>query len=136
VVVGSGTQFTANSNIGDKIIFNISDSTRKLQIKEITAIANDGNLTIDSNTSFVVAIPSTINVSSNVIVGNTLFGNVAVSDIIRTNVAGNAQTSIVTATSAGGVTVNTVFSINATNVLMAVYPSMNGASYSIVKAPN
>lgn len=136
LLVGAGTQFTANANVGDKIVFNISDSSRKLQIKEIKTIANNGNLTMDSNTSFVVAVPSTINVGSNVIVGNTLFGNVAVTDIIRTKVAGNAQTSIVTATGAASVTVNTVFNINATNVLMVVYPSQNGASYSIVKATN
>lgn len=135
-LVGTGTQFTANASIGDKIIFNISDSTRKLQIKEIKAIANAGNLTMDSNTLFIWAEPSVINVSSNVIVGADLFGNVAVNDIVKSNVAGNAQTSIVTATAAGSVTVNTVFNINASNVLLMVYPSQNNASYKIIKAPN
>lgn len=134
-VVGSGTHFTANAAIGDKIIFNISDSTRKLQVKEITAIANDGNLTIDSNTSFVWEFPSTINVASQNIISTTIFGNVAVNDILKTNVAGNSQTSIVTATGAGFVTVNTTFNINASNVLLLVFPSQNGASYSIIKKP-
>jgi len=136
LLVGTGTQFTANASVSDKIVFNIADSSRKLQIKEITAIANNGNLTMDSNTSFIITVPSIVNTGSHVIASNALFGNVAVNDIIRTNIAGNAQTSIVTATAAGSINVNTTFSINASNVLMVVYPSHNGASYSIVKTPN
>jgi hypothetical protein len=136
LLVGSGTQFSANATVGDKIIFNISDSTRKLQVKEIKAIANAGNLTMDSNTVWIFEFPITINTAANTMTSNLLFGNVAVNDIVQTNVAGNAQTSIVQTTSAGSLTVNTVFSMNASNVLLLVFPSQNAASYKIVKAAN
>lgn len=133
LLVGTGTQFTTNAAIGDLVVFNPSDSTRKLQVKQITAIANAGNLTMESNTLFIFSQPVVVNTSSNVIVGTNLFGNVAVNDILVMNVAGNVQTAIVQTTTSGSLTVNTVFNANAT-LMLDVYPSLNAASYKIIKS--
>ena len=61
-------------------------------------------------------------------------GNVATNDIILVNVGGsNAQTSIVTDVSYWSIFVNTTFNMDSTNLMMTVYPSINAASYSVIK---
>lgn len=132
IVAGTGTSFASNANIGDLIVFNTTDTTRKLQIKSITAFLNAGNILIDSNTSFVWTLGANVTSGSNLIISPSVQGNIAVNDLLMLNVAGNAQSAIVrNVINANALNVNTVFNSTNTGLMMTVFPSINGASYTI-----
>ena len=132
-VSGSGTNFGTVGVANDFISFNTSDSTRALQTKRIVSVINTSYVLVESNTSFTyINLGSVVN-GANTIIANGAFGSIAVNDILKTNVAGNAQTSIVQVVSANTISVNTIFSSNATNVVIQVFPSINTASYSILR---
>ncbi len=133
VITGSGTNFGIIGNVGDLIVFNTSDSSRYLQTKLITGINNANSINVESNSLFVFENLVNVSNGANTIIGNYLYGNVAVSDIVSLNVSGNLINSIVQTVSANTLTVNTIFASNSTNLVMLVYPYIVNASYSIVR---
>jgi hypothetical protein len=132
-----GTVFSsANVVAGDMIVFNTSDTTRRLQTKLITAVVSNTSLNLESNTQFVYDFLVSVTAGSNVIVStNTDFiGNIAVSDIVLLNVANTLVYSNVVGVTSNELTVNTVFASNSANLLMAVEPNIVNASYQIISS--
>ncbi len=132
---GSGTNFGVVGNVGDIIVFNTSDSSRKLQSKTIVQVVTPSICVVESNTTFFHTYLARVTNTSNVITATNVLGNIAVNDIISLNVAGNAQTAIIQVVTQNTLSVNTVFQANASNLVLVVYPSINAASYAIVQPP-
>jgi len=51
-VVGTGTHFTSNANVGDLLIINYGLSNRE-QIKTITSIVDNTHIILESNTKLL-----------------------------------------------------------------------------------
>lgn len=85
VVIGLGTSFVTDNIVnGSLIIFNTSDTSRRLQAKQILTVVNDTILYTESNTAFPWLETVSISNSSNVIIstGNDFIGNIAVNDVV------------------------------------------------------
>jgi len=128
-VIGNGTSFTSFSN-GD--LFILSTGGRQ-QTKQISSISNATTLYLESNTYYFAPDRLTTN-STNIVVSTAGTTNLAANDIIQTNINGNAQTSLVISVNGGTgvIQLNTRFTTNTTNVPYVVYPTFNGASYSVL----
>jgi hypothetical protein len=132
-----GTSFsTEGVQVGDLIVFNTSDTTRRLQSKLITAVVSDTSLNLESNTMFTYDFLVSVSNSSNVITSsNTDFiGNIAVNDTVVLFVNNALVFSNVENVTDNQLTVNTVFTQNSTNLLMSVQPDIVNASYQIVSS--
>ena len=136
VVVGTGTTWAANGiQTNDIIVFNTSDSSRRLQAKRITGVTNT-SLNVESNTQFAYDYLVRVSNGSNTIFtsGTDFIGNVAIRDIVLVNASGNLIYSNVTAVTPSTLTVNTVFGTNSSNMVMLVLPYLVNCSYQIVSA--
>lgn len=132
IIFGVGTTFIGNVAAGD--LFTIAyNQTNRSQTKEVIEVLNDTSLMLESNTFYFG--PDRLNTTngSNVLISTATSTNLAANDIIKTNISGNAQTSLVVSTSGANVTVNTVFTTNSTNVPYVAYPSFANVDYSILK---
>jgi hypothetical protein len=133
---GTGTDFGVVGNVGDMIIFNTSDDTRKLQAKLITAVVNTTTINLESNTTFAF-YPGNVTSGSNTITANYAYGNIAPLDIVKVNVNNNVITCNVLSL-AGQNTIYTdqTFAANGNNLVIMVYPLIVNASYAIVEDAN
>jgi hypothetical protein len=134
-LTASGTTFLSEGvNVGDMIIFNTSDTTRRLQSKLITAVGSNTSLNLESNTMFTYDNLVSVTNTSNVIVsvGTDFIGNIAVNDVVLLNVANTLTYSLVLGVGSNNLTVNTVFAHNCANMVMGVQPDIVAASYQIV----
>lgn len=137
VVTGIGTTFLAdNIQANSIIVFNTSDSSRRLQAKIITHVNSNTSLNVESNTEFAYDHLVSVTNTSNVITSsaNNLIGNIAALDVVVMNVAGTLKYSNVQSVGPTSLTVNTVFSSNQTSLVMLVLPTISGAAYKILGA--
>ena len=133
-ILGSGTNFGTIGNVGDLIVFNTSDSTRKTQAKLITYVVSNTYCVIESNTMFAHYAYGNVTNTSNVITATNVYGNIGIGDIVALNVNNtNLTYYLVQTVNQNSLSVNTTFSTNAANLLILVYPSINNASYTIVQ---
>ena len=132
---GTQNSFGSVGNVGDMVVFNTTDSSRRLHTKTITGIGNGNIAYLDANTNFIFTNPANVTNTSNVIVSTNVLGNIAVNDLVQLNVNGNIQLSLVQVVAQNSLSVNTIFQVNVSNIMLSVFPSMNGASYTIVQAP-
>lgn len=135
IIYGVGTNFGTTGNVGDIIIFNTSDTSRREQAKIITNVSNVNAITVESNTMFFHYTLGSTAASSNVVSAVNVYGNIAVGDLIAVDVNNNSNIvfSNVLAVSQNSITGNTVFGAAYSNLTIFVFPSINSASYSIVK---
>lgn len=133
-----GTNFTANANVGDLIVLNATDTNRKQQIKSIVAVTNTTNVQLDSNTTWVWDYGATVKNGSNVISGLNIGSmNIGASDVIAANVNGTIVCMTINhVMNANAINTNTNFSANQSNVSLLVFPSINAATYLIIKQSN
>lgn len=134
IITGLGTNFGPVGNVGDMIIFNTNNSGQWLQAKIITAVTNANSIVVESNTRFYFDVGVSVSNTSNVITANGIFGNVTINDTVKLNIAGNVISSNVLAVTQNNITVNTVFNVNASGIVMIVHPTITNASYTIVQA--
>jgi hypothetical protein len=144
-MTGSGTSFGSVGNVGDIIIFNTSDTAQLLQAKLITHVYNTHAIELESNSAFqfftasenttshIITYGASVNTVSNVIIAVNVFGNVAVSDVVAVNVAGSIVSCNVVAVTQNALTTDATFLANANNLVIEVYPTISGASYTIVE---
>ena len=132
-VTGTGTSWNVTAHVGDLFTFNQAAFPQSKVIKQVIS-AN--TLVLESNTLYFAPDELDVTHGSNVVITTGSVANLAVGDIIKTSINGNAQTSIVQLVTLGGntVNVNTVFNTNTVNVEYMVFPAINGASY-IIQTP-
>jgi len=132
IITGTGTTFVGNVNVGDLLIL-ASNNDARLQVKQIAIVINNTTLLLESNTSYFAYDKLLVSNASNIVISSASTSNLIANDIIKTNIGGNSQTSLVLAVSLGGntITLNTVFSVNSANVQYQVWPKMNVVAYSV-----
>jgi hypothetical protein len=134
IINGTNTYFVGNVSVGDMIYYNFNDDTRPSFVKLITVVNNANTVTVESNSRFFFDTLVSISNGSNIITSSNFTGNVDVNDILYMNANGNIIYSIVQVPASNTLQVNTVFDANVSNIIMMVFPSINNASYSIIKA--
>jgi hypothetical protein len=129
-VVGNNTNFTSFTNGS---LFTISTNNPRQQSKQIINIVNNTFMLVESNTSYFATDRLNTTNGSNLVFSNSGTSNLAPNDIISTNISGTSQTSLVIAVNSGNgmIQLNTIFASNTTNVPYLVFPTLNGASYSV-----
>jgi predicted nucleic-acid-binding protein len=134
IAYGTGTSFTTYANVGDLLVYNTSDTSHQLQTKVITAIANNTQLTLESNTQFLYETGVSFTANANTVFSNAndFVGNVAVGDRVFLSVA-NAVTGfnvVAVGSNQLGLDANTI--ANGSSQMMYVLPTFNIASYQII----
>ena len=83
----------------------------------------------------ITSTPSAVSINNSKIIVTTapVLGNVAANDVVQINVGGLLVSSQVASISGNTMTVNTMFTSNTSNLGVLVYPSINTASYSILR---
>lgn len=131
-ITGIGTTFVGNVSAGD--LFTIAyNQGGRAQTKQVREVLTNTSLLLESNTFYFAPDKLRTTNGSNVLISTSTSSNLAANDIIKTNISGNAQTSLVVSTSGANVTVNTVFTSNSANVPYVVYPSFANVDYSILR---
>lgn len=133
-IVGTGTAFES-LNVGDLIVINSGDSTRKF-VKEIVNVASNTLLTVESNTTFIGDGRLEIETSNvNVVVsGNTEPLNLIAGDVIRYSANGSTYDALVVSVSGGVVETNLASASSNTNVLYQVFPTLINVSYTTISS--
>jgi len=140
-VVGTGTHFTSNANVGDLLIINYGLSNRE-QIKTITSIVDNTHIILESNTKFLGPGYLEIQNSSNTFnLPNTanIYGMIQVGDQIEFDL-GVSETyflaNVINITPNGySLTIDTPeneLTSGNSNVSYYVYPQTTSAVYAII----
>lgn len=134
-LVGVGTAFSSNANVGDLVVINAADATRKQIIRSIKSITNATFLKMDANSTWIWDTGASVVATSNVISGLGIGANViAVNDVIELNVNGSIVTSIVNnLMNANAINTNTNYAITQANLNLLVFPILNACTYLILQ---
>ena len=132
-VIGSNTNFGVVGNVGDLIIFNTNDNTRKTQAKVITQVISPSQAFIESNTQFFHPYLGSINTTSNVIAAPYVNANIGVGDTVRINANGTYYNCNIQYVALNSLTTLNTFSSNTSNLLLEVFPAISNASFEIVR---
>ncbi|MGH7744228.1 MAG: hypothetical protein ACREQ5_05325 [Candidatus Dormibacteria bacterium] len=134
ILHGNGTQFiqaTMGPGAENAYITITSTGSGRQITLQIKSVQNANALTTESNGMYFAPDQLSTTTGGNTLVTTATFANVVANDIILTNIAGNAQTSLVKLVAATTINVNTIFATNTVNNFYMVIPTTNSSTYLI-----
>jgi len=134
IAYGTGTSFTTYANVGDLLVYNTSDTSHQLQTKVIKAIANNIQLTLESNTQFLYETGVSFNANANTVFSNAndFVGNVAVGDRVYLSLANVVTEFNVVTVGSNQLGLDANTTVNGSGQMMYVTPHFTVASYQII----